>query len=621
MVFGYMSSFLRILFCSVLLATTSGFASEEIDQFVAKIPYEQKITLEHASRNMLTSFFTSLGYVLYGNKPMCIVPIDEFSKIPKASLSCNLDMTEFKWFDFIAGLNIQPHDKKYPFVECKINYLRHLIFINRNLFIETVNKNLSLFRLILGRTLTAESCLDALLKSGDQFYDTLKSSKLLLGVLLGYGTQNALLVSREEDFTCDLGDDRIHFPFESYETFIGSQQVPSVGFSNIEEEQKKLCSLIQLSTDIKNFDYCPIPHFGCDPSLKETKDLLALYEKNRESIIHIIKEENVLTKLLNRLCTTVSGAVKPPHDLGKQIYRISFEDSSVLKKFVDCAVLNLFQQCEDPHFKEKPLIETVLRGMKCAEENGFCPLPDWAGSWSRGYSAWRIFEQYVNGRKASRLLQGLAKENDVIACIPKYVYHKVLVKGKGAPATNHIKNVSFHFSLYADDGTLMDSGTLKKVALEKLIPGVAYSLVGMQKGEEREIYMHPKYAYESPLRPSMLLTTAQIKLLDFEESETKATLPKAHADTFDAKHFQEFLNGYKKVKGASCFYSGYHFWKGVKELGVDLDLKEFSKRFKSRSISPPFQSEEEERQFILDFNCYLFSREHARASALKGKTF
>lgn len=112
----------------------------------------------------------------------------------------------------------------------------------------------------------------------------------------------------------------------------------------------------------------------------------------------------------------------------------------------------------------------------------------------------------------------------------------------------------------------------------------------------------------------MILTRSQLKLLDFEEGETEATLPKIHENFVKEEHFQDFLNGYKKAKGATCFSLGYHFWKQVKELGVDLDLEEFSNRFRSESIRPHFQNDEEKRQFILDFNCYLFSREHARES-------
>lgn len=612
----YRFSFFRILFCSVLFGATRGQASEEIGQFIEKIPYEQKITLEHASQEMLTSVFASLGYVLYGDKPMCIVAAYEFSKIPDARTHCDNNATELKWFDFFSELNIESHDKKYPFVECKNDCTRHLIFINRNLFIETVNKNLPLFRSILGRTLTAESFLNTLLKSGDRFYDILKSNDLLLGILLGYGTQNALLVSREGDLAGEWMGYGAYFPFVDPQTSIKCQQVPSIEFSTIEEEQEKLHNLIQTSTDIKDFDHCRIPHFGCDPGLKETQDLLSTYEKNRENILKVVEEGNVLEKLLERLCTTVSGEVEPPKDLGKKIHKISYEDNSTLKKFVDCVALNMLDQCKDSHFKEKPLVEAVIKGMKCAEEGGFCPNPNWAGGWCRGYDAPPIFERHINEKKATRLLQKLTAQNDITALIPKYVYYKVLVKGEGAPTTKSIKSATFHFSLHDDDGTLIDSGTIKKVSLEKLIPGIAHSLTNMQRGEERELYIHPKYAYRNPLSSSMILTRAHLKLLDFEEGETEASLPKIREDTIDKEHFQDFLNGYKKAKGDSCFSLGYHFWKGVKELGVDLDLEEFSRRFRSKSIRPPFESDEEERQFVLDYNCYLFSREHAREMAV-----
>ena len=607
------STFLRILFCSALILGMQGQASEEINQLIGKIPYEQKIALEHVSQSMLTSVFACLGYVLYGNKPMCIVATSEFSKIPYAGMSCSRDVTELKWFDFLTRLNIQSQNKKYPFVEYKNGCLRHIIFINRDLFVETVNKNLPLFRYILGRTLTAESFLDALLKSGDRFYDTLKNNDALLGILLGYGTQNALLVSREEDFVGASGNEKSCFPFESYETFSRFKCVPSLGFSTIQQEYEKLHNLVQISTNIKDFNYCPIPHFGCDPNEKETKKLLSLYEKDRNQITQIVREGNCLEKLLKRLCATVSDTIEPPQDYG-QIHEIDYEDRSELKKYIDCAALNILRQCKHPHFKEKSLIDAVLKGMKRAEENGLCPTPMWVGSWSCGYSPEVVFEQHKEQKKADRFLRKLAKEQDIIELTAKSIYHKVLTQGEAAPADKNIKNATFHFSLYTDEGALVDSGTIKKVELEKLIPGIAYSLIGMQRGEEREIYIHPKYAYGSSLWPSMILTRSQLKLLDFEEGETEATLPKIHENFVKEEHFQDFLNGYKKAKGATCFSLGYHFWKQVKELGVDLDLEEFSNRFRSESIRPHFQNDEEKRQFILDFNCYLFSREHARES-------
>ena len=94
-------------------------------------------------------------------------------------------------------------------------------------------------------------------------------------------------------------------------------------------------------------------------------------------------------------------------------------------------------------------------------------------------------------------------------------------------------------------------------------------------------------------------------------------MPKIRGDVVEEEHFQDFLNGYKKAKGATCFSSGYHFWKQAKELAADLDLGEFSNRFRSESIRPNFQSEEEERRFILDFNCYLLSRELARETVIR----
>lgn len=576
----------------------------EIKKILGSLPNEQKNALRYFTQGILTSATSHVGYVLYGDKPMCIAAINEFSRIPNPMPSDFEDIIGMNGFEFLKELNISPNDKKYPFVECKTGGLRHFIFINRNRFVEVVNKNISLFRYILGRTLTAESFLEELLKSGNGFYDVFNWNKLVLGILLGYGTQNALIVSREEDLLCQLNDTRMFFPFDTYENFIAFQQSPSLGFSTVDEELGFLQSSFQSSTEIKYFDYCPIPHFGCDPGLIETTNLLHVYERNRMDIIKVVEEENVLSNFIERLCTTVLDQVSPPSVLPLKNSISDFNDNQIMQKFADSVALHVLDECEcDSHFKKEALIGSFLKGIKHNQKGGSCEDPEW---WRQSFGSDRKYYRYAYMNEAQKLLLEVATQNDVVTLLPNYIYYKVLLAGKGLPSTNNTKNATFNFTLFLDDGTFLDCGSLKKVDLDKLIPGIAYSIIGMTKGEVREVHIHPKYGYGWPLHPSAVLIKAQLKLLDFEDGERVYAFPILD-EAMDGE-LDKFLKDYKRAKGFSYFRAGYHFANIIKELGRELNLDEFSERLKSKSVLQSFKNEDERKKFILDFNCHLFMR-------------
>lgn len=570
---------------SVLLEPT--IISEEIDQFVHRLPPEQRASLEAFAEDLLTNPLGSVGYVLYGDKPMCLAEGNShiFGSINRCF---DTNTTDLHGFSFLKALNIDPRDKKFAFIEDRKR--GGSVFFNRDAFIQVVNQNLILFRSILGSTLTAEGLLEELLRNGDRFYETLQYNELLLGVLLGYGTQNALVVSREEQLKGGIYKGIECFPFKDDEVFATFNKIPSIGFSSVEEEYQTLYHLTQLSTDLKPFTYCHIPHFGCQPELRETTDLLTTYEKNRASLIQIVEEGDLLTKLLKRLSTTISGKITLPPGITKNIPPFSWEDPQTQQKIIHCALSKLLEICEESPLKKEVALACILKGAKWREAEKPCKVRDYR-DW-----AYRFTHRYIFPwcEKTKQWKAHLKKMKKLKEQAPGSIYYKILIPGEGPTVTTQLKKVSFHFSTYSEDGQLIHAGTIKNVAPHQLTSGVAFALLGMKRGEERRLYMHPKY-----------IDTWQIdlKLLDFEEGEKGAIFPQAPEGLIKEEEMETFLKEYRRFKKDSFIQLGYETWSKMKENGIQIGYDRFSELLKAPSLPQLFEHEQEKKEFILNYNC------------------
>lgn len=89
--------------------------------------------------------------------------------------------------------------KNYALFVKKIDEKPRIVIINKQKFIEIVNKNINLFQKITVSTFTAKEILYKIINEDKSMLEILNKNVGLLGILLGFGTHNAMLFQKREE--------------------------------------------------------------------------------------------------------------------------------------------------------------------------------------------------------------------------------------------------------------------------------------------------------------------------------------------------------------------------------------------------------------------------------------
>lgn len=294
-------------FFGFLFATLIGVFFSELDAFcqeTSPIPQKQE-ALSISEYAILDSFFHVLfeesqgGYVFYGNKPICaegILPKEE-NLFMVGGLLHRHSVVLKEGLRVWKNLNLENKNYYIHCYEIPSYGWQQILVINREEFIKTVQKNLQLFQYVLGPKLTPNRFFEQLIDPKESFSSLFKDDKVLIGILLGFGTQNALHVGREENVSEELF--RNKHP-SSQQGFRSVGETPSFGFSSLDEELKQLNEGLYNSNQLVPTSFPAIPWFGCLKTA-ETKQLLKSYTKSRKTIQKTLRAPNFLEEVLTRI--------------------------------------------------------------------------------------------------------------------------------------------------------------------------------------------------------------------------------------------------------------------------------------------------------------------------------
>lgn len=564
------------------------------------IQQNQAIVLEEFFRTMLLQ--SEGGYVLLDQKPVCIngfYVVDKFygeNESHKEFVNLRVGAEVWKNFSSLNNDNILIHIKNKEDSEAK-NYF-HILFINKKLFLHAVQNNITLFQYILGPSVTPEELLKKLTDPNETFHSVLNNNNVLIGIILGFGTQNSLYGSRIEllqqylQFTEHpplrnelLENQKIkHFRKEDI-LFQGSTHnlsalnlKPSFSYSSIKEEINDLLKQMDISSKqlSQNRPYFIFGKLNAD---KETAAFINILEKTQNEINLLLSSKSFLRDVLHKIFPQekIEIIVDSPNNTNTTFPEKELE---LLPTIVAMNILDNIPAQNDE------FLQGLILGMKDSEAN----LEKRFNKPIEIYRKLEILKTAQDNINQADLYFAKLEEDKRFTCIaPKKLYYQCLEEGWGKKLDNQAK-VMIHCKIETPKSlAIIDTwknNEPMEINLNHAIQGFILGMENMKIGELREILIHPSLGYGIyTLLEKGIYLKAKVKLLSFDsEIDLNKHLP------ISSYNFDEDLNFLKnndfneasKIEG---YLQGYNIWThykkaklySLKEILKIIDLDKFDK--------------------------------------------
>ncbi len=535
--------------------------------FFCSTCFAQKTSVSLEEYSILDKFFQTLikesevGYVLQGKKPVCIHGFfnkDPFSvnTIPHQH-SVALREGARIWQQLVTSnpeVMIHIAKKEDPLIP---NWI-HVMAIHRSLFQNVLNKNLSLFQYILGPTVSPESLLSALSSEKVTYHSLLKGDKVLIGEILGFGTQNALYVSRIENIEEAL-DQEIP-PFLNIQTIVREYPhehlpfEPGFGFNSVRQELEVLHTKVTLPSK-KLISSSPEFVFGCLKESEENSKIIAGLEETQNEIqLHLQSQtffEEVLHKLTGHQYTIPTTSTNFSFCLDKH-------------KLNQAVARGIWESLQD---YDKEYLSCFISGMENPEAS--CSVIDRCAYFPKFRRD--LIDAKNNLADANSLFSSFEKQKDVKCVVPNRLYYRTLKSSQGDIECRG-PLVSLEFSILSPSGHCIAHKSNQIVNLKNTIPGFSLGIKGMKVGETREIFIHPSlgYGFDTSLDKCIALR-AVVTLQDICDNQPYSrSVNSFDLDfVFDENTINERTEKYK----AALFEKGKQIAHHLKQCSqIDLNL-------------------------------------------------
>ena len=504
----------------------------------------ERATLEMFLKELLGH--SEAGYVLYGNKPICFLPINNTANNQILRRNHYLSTVLAYGADTWQRMHLPCQGEGYILHVSS----KHLLLINCSAFYQAVNNNLTLFQYVLGPQVSAQKLLEKIIAPASDLFAALNHDKALIGIVLGFGVNNALHVRRQECIE------------------EGALLTPSFGYASIEEEKKALDRMIGVYSKCLERE-CPQLLFG-GVDTEETRRLVREYENVQLAIIHLLESPDFFKQTLERFYgVPISVQEAPPFML---------EIENVVKRYplnwgkviADDIYAQFIAHCSSD--EEKATFNHVIEGMHEAERradaftyayiDNFKDLLISALSIEEHAYLWgfKIWAHFKSGSKLYMLEEVIKALNSsfstpqtlsdmttramrqIMNPLHLYLYskHQEAENAKGeqffrskniAPpnksfyestsvglgrAVDLEDTVRIKYKISTFDGILIGDGggNFVELDLKKTISGLREGLLNMREGSCGTLYLHPDKGFSNswslPIRPFTVISV-QIK--------------------------------------------------------------------------------------------------------------
>lgn len=242
----------------ILVHQVDNFRNQSINRKLQSIPIEEQFFLEAFFRTLIS--VDNGSYVLFGDKPASLMTYEESRYHDHAhSLSdfpCSTIFSpQVKGFEIWQKYQHLFSSKTYAILKiesCFFKNMSAVFFIHKKRLLSTLSRNFTDFQKKFPRFESANSLLQSMLVDSSILRQICNKHDLLLGIILGFGKDNAALFERKMRIEAALFPPRF-YPFTSCFNPPLSRPIPQSGFSTLEEELKAL--EMKLDGTIENVDH------------------------------------------------------------------------------------------------------------------------------------------------------------------------------------------------------------------------------------------------------------------------------------------------------------------------------------------------------------------------------
>lgn len=452
-------------------------------------------TREHAAlfccfKSMLET--SEAGYVFYGKKPLCLIGCSSPDLIfqPKEFHRLSVSLSEAK--DILQNPLFRSGDVIFHF-DIKGGFF---LVINKSRFLQVIEENKMLFQYVLGPSITPEQILQAILSPDSSFLEFFKYDRVLIGIVLGYGLENALYASRMENIMFDLMHVEDLPPFVPY-TFLYSNErsndllfyennfltlwkkerhylCPSYGYSSLEEELSDIERKMKVSSS--KLQQMPRLIFGCLKDSKENAACLKELEEIQEKIKTLLLSEHLLEDTL------------------KLIFRE--------KLVIDENKINQINEIVDIHLALAKLLKLSLKEYSpyyhCCFIEGLkgqlsdCEISKETLTYPEALTY--LKKARTNVEEANLYFQKIQYNPAYQPIYQPYLYRSIIKKGSGASIQGPVE-ILVDYEIFDPRGCCLAKAVYQRLNLQNVLPSFSHGVQGMQLGEVQELFIHPSLAY------------------------------------------------------------------------------------------------------------------------------
>ncbi len=286
---GHFFCFFYLLFCAYPI---------ESKNVLSELPDTLTCEEQNGLKLLFHELFAEneLGYTLFGNKPMsfCFPSTSVISFSTKDRIFKIYKRGTLPIFNALSAWDTVKqftNCENYIFITHERNGFPESIFlINKARFLHVLKENTDVLKKTYGCKVTAESFLSDLMNKKIEFEELLQQH-LLLGILLGYGRDNAELFQRREDLF--VGKKQIPFSIS---------QKPSKRFSSAEKELESLDQkLLPIYTRNTQLLLVKPVNFVADQQSPETHLLVSHYELLHKELTALFLSEDWFSLILEKI--------------------------------------------------------------------------------------------------------------------------------------------------------------------------------------------------------------------------------------------------------------------------------------------------------------------------------